>query len=251
MKRLWLPLFFLLGFPLAGFSFINPPKPPTGHLFLHFRNQVDGRPLVLGDSLHKYSNANGDRFYVTTFKYYISNIQLITAKGETVTIPDTYLLVNAADSSTLVQDLGVVPVGKYKSIRFIIGVDSLRNFSGAQSGSLDPAKGMFWTWKSGYIFVKMEGISEQSTDKKNRLVFHIGGAISPDNTIRNYSQVLPRTLKMKEGRDRDLVVVVNLASMFKGKTTVDFSNLHFTMGGPKSVIIADNYAEGLFTITRK
>jgi len=238
----------LLLFSLCS-GFKRKPKNATAHLFIRFENFVGNRPLKLNDSLNKYTNANGDDFYITTFKYYVSNIVLTKKNGETVSLPESYFLINAADSSTWAQELRDVPEGKYKSIRFIIGVDSLRNFAGAQTGLLDPSKGMFWTWKSGYIFVKMEGVSGKSTSKKNRLTFHIGGAIAPENTIRSFAQDFPKTLKIRNEKDPQIDIAVNAAALFKGKTTVDFSKLNFTMGGPQSVIIADNYANGLFTVT--
>jgi hypothetical protein len=86
---------------------------------------------------------------MTTFKYYISNVSLITRNCDFVAIPDSYFLVNAADSSTLNQQINNIPEGKYTGITFTMGVDSLRNFAGAQTGVLDPAKGMFWRWNSG------------------------------------------------------------------------------------------------------
>jgi len=217
-------------------------------LTFRFRNIVDDRPLVLFDSMHVYTNANGDPYIITTFKYYISNIRLIRKNGDTVYLPESYLLVNAADSESLVQRLSDIPPGRYKAVTFIIGIDSLRNFSGAQTGCLDPARGMFWTWNTGYIFVKMEGRSERSTAKQNRLVFHIGGAKTPTNTIRTFTQVFPHTLKVKKGHQPQIDLAVNAAALFRGKTQVDFSTLNFTMGGPNSVLIADNYADGLFRV---
>lgn len=230
-------------------SFTNKPKPVNTELVFHFQNMVDDKPLQLNDSLHVYHNDNGDDFYITTFKYYISNIILTKKNGEQVKMPESYFLVNAADSSTLTQELTGVPPGKYTSISFTIGIDSLRNFAGAQTGCLDPAKGMFWTWKSGYIFVKMEGISSKSTSKKNRLVYHIGGAIDPENTIRTFTGALPKTLKVKNDAQPQIDIAVNAASLFRGQTKVNIADLSFTMGGPKSVILADNYAKGLFSIT--
>ena len=57
-----------------------------------------------------------------------------------------------------------IPAGDYNQITFTIGVDSLRSTMDVSKrpGVLDPAQGhdgMYWTWNSGYIFFKMEGIS--------------------------------------------------------------------------------------------
>lgn len=57
----------------------------------------------------------------------------------------------------------------------MIGVDSLTSVSGAMGGDLDPTKGMFWTWKTGYIFFKIEGSSLKCDTRKNRFVHHLGG----------------------------------------------------------------------------
>ena len=249
MKAKYITLTALSFLFLLCSGFKRKNKNATTHLAIHFKNFVGNQPLKLNDSLNTYSNANGDDFYLTTFKYYVSNFVLTKTNGETVTVPDSYFLINAADASSMDIDLPEVPAGKYKAISFIIGVDSLRNFAGAQTGCLDPAKGMFWTWKSGYIFVKLEGASSKSTSKKNRLTFHIGGAIAPNNAIRNFAHDFPRMLKVKEGRDPSIDIAVDAAALFKGKTTVDFSKLNFTMGGPNSVIVADNYEQGLFTVT--
>jgi hypothetical protein len=62
-------------------------------------------------------------------------------------------------------------------MEFMIGVDSARNNSGAQTGALDPTNGMFWSWSTGYIMAKFEGTSAQSPAAANALKFHIGGFI--------------------------------------------------------------------------
>lgn len=249
MKKI---LFFSLMLLFACYSgFAKKPKPAvTNSMVINFHHLVGKENLRLNDSINRYANANGDDFYVTTFKYYVSNIQLEKANGEIVSLPDTYLLVNAADPSSYTQSLTGIPDGKYKSISFLIGVDSLRNFEGAQTGSLDPAKGMFWSWKTGYIFVKMEGVSTKSGSKRHALAFHIGGAIAPNNTIRTFSQDLPKKMKLKSGRRCEMDINVDVASMFAGQTTVKFEELYSTMGGPRSVLVADNYSNGMFTVTK-
>ncbi|RKR80580.1 hypothetical protein BDD43_0704 [Mucilaginibacter gracilis] len=254
MKKL---IMLFCGLALMVFAASAKPNPgdpkkatKTGNIAIHFKNVVNGQELKLNDSLSLYKNANGDDFKITTFKYYISNVSLIAKNGDKVAIPDSYFLVNAADSATQNQQIANIPEGKYTGITFTIGVDSLRNFAGAQTGVLDPAKGMFWSWNSGYIFVKLEGESPKSTAKKNRLTFHIGGVKAPNNTIRTFTQKLPKTLKINDGKLPELELIANAGALFQGKTTVDFAKLNFTMGGPNSVVVADNYADGLFKITQ-
>jgi len=61
------------------------------------------------------------------------------------------------------------------------------NTSGALSGVLDPSNGMFWSWQSGYINFKIEGISPSCDTRKNKFQFHIGGYQEPHTTLRRLS----------------------------------------------------------------
>ena len=72
----------------------------------------------------------------------------------------------------------------YDEIRFNIGVDSLTNVSGIFEGDLDPANGMYWTWQSGYINIKLEGTSRLCPARKNKFYWHIGGYTPPFNLLR-------------------------------------------------------------------
>lgn len=219
-----------------------------GTFTLEFENVVNGSPLVL--NTQTYSNANGDRFNISVFKYYVSNIKLTKSDGSVYAVPESYILADVAKPETLLNSMGNIPVGDYTKISFTIGVDKERNLSGAQTGALDPINGMFWTWNSGYIFVKLEGTSPQSTAANNALTFHIGGIVDPNNTIRTFSTDFSSAnpLRIRTDKKPQLHFKVNAASLFTGKQAVNFATLNFTMGGANSVIVADNYVNGLFEL---
>ena len=214
----------------------------NGSMEIEFENKVGSQPLILNSQTYK--NANGDDFTISSFKYYISNVQLIKADGKAVVLPETYYLIDAADKASAHQLAEKIPAGDYVSIKMTIGVDSAHNFLGAQAGALDPAKGMFWTWNSGYIFVKLEGNSAKSTAADNKLNFHIGGAKAPYNTIRTATHTFASPLRIRENSKPEMHFVVDASSLFKGKFVINFNTLNFTMGGANSVIIADNYVNG-------
>jgi len=219
-----------------------------GTFNLEFENVVNGSPLVL--NTQSYSNANGDRFNISVFKYYVSNIKLTKSDGSVYAVPESYLLADAAKPESLLNSLSNIPVGDYTKISFLIGVDKERNLSGAQTGALDPIHGMFWTWNSGYIFVKLEGTSPQSTAANNALTFHIGGIVDPNNTIRSFSTDFnpANPLRIRTDKKPQLHFKVNAASLFTGKQNINFGTLNFTMGGANSAIVADNYVNGLFEL---
>ncbi len=217
-----------------------------GNFTIEFENNVNGAPLVL--NTQNYTNANGDNFNISVFKYYVSNIKLTKADGSVYTVPESYILVDASKPNTSLNNLKDIPAGDYTKISFLIGVDKERNLAGAQTGALDPALGMFWTWNSGYIFVKLEGTSPQSTAADHSLTFHIGGIVDPNNTIRTFSTdfTTGNALRIRADKNPQIHFSVDAASLFKGKQKVSFANLNFTMGGANSVIVADNYVNGLF-----
>jgi hypothetical protein len=242
----------LMGFVLLSFIIISckkddePEITGTGNVNFEFEHRVGTQALIFGTQ--SYTNANGDDFKVTTFKYYVSNITLVKTDGTKVPIPESYLLINAADAASRLQNLKNIPAGDYASVDFIIGVDEPRNFAGAQTGALDPAKGMFWSWNTGYIFLMFEGTSSKSTQQSGQLFFHVGGAKDPANTIRTTSQVFPTTLRVRADAAPDVHFIVDIASLFKGKTTVNFASISGFHGGANGVLVADNYVSGLFKV---
>lgn len=215
---------------------------------IEFENQVNGSPLVLNTTTYK--NAKGEDFKINVFKYYVSNIKLSKVDGTTYLIPESYFLIDASKTESTNITLKDVPTGDYTKIEYTIGVDYARNFAGAQTGALDPTNGMFWTWNSGYIFVKLEGTSPQSTATGNTITFHIGGVIDPNNTIRTFTTEInaANPLRVRTDGKPNMHFKVNAAALFTGKTDVSFATLNMTMGGANSVIVANNYANGLFRL---
>lgn len=247
MKTLILSSIIAMGFFVSAIR-NNPEKSRvlSGSLSVEFNNTVDGAPLILGNKTYK--NAHGDAFTITEFKYYISNIKLTDEQGNRVTIPESYYLVDQSNLKSLKINLTNVPAATYKKISFIIGVDSLRNLRGSQTGALDPANKMYWSWNSGYIFVKLTGISPQAPEHKLR--FDVGGIQPNTNTIRSQSFNLLKPVAVTAKSAAKLKFDVNAAALFKGKETIDFATMNRCMGGPKAVVIANNYQNGMFRLSR-
>lgn len=78
-----------------------------------------------------------------------------------------------------------------------IGVDSLTNMSGAQGGDLDPLLGMYWTWNSGYINVKIEGHSPALSTRKGEFKLHLGGFLHPNQSYQEITLPLDNQLNPK------------------------------------------------------
>jgi len=124
---------------------------------------------------------NGDTMNFTRYKYYISNLKLKKSDGSVWEQPESYFLVDLSNASTNSISLTNVPVGDYTEITYTLGVDSARNVSGAQSGALATTNGMFWNWNTGYIMIRADGTSPQSTS--GSFSFHIGGFSGQYNAV--------------------------------------------------------------------
>ncbi len=218
-----------------------------GKVNLEFDNMVGNQELELNTG--NYINANGDDFKITTLKYYVSNLTFNKADGSKNLIPESYLLIDASNDKTTLQTINNIPAGDYVSMDFVIGVDSVRNFAGAQTGALDPAKGMFWSWYTGYIFVMLEGSSSKSTQANNKIAFHVGGAKAPNNTVRKVTLPFPAGgLRVRNNSQPEIHLLVDASYLFKGSTNINFATLSGFHGGPNAMLIADNYAMGMFSV---
>lgn len=222
------------------------PVAASGKVKMEFSNKVGASNLALNSQA--YINQSGDSFTVSKFDYYISNIKFNRENGEQYTEPESYHLLKQSDAATLAFDVSSIPNGTYKSVTFMIGVDSTRNVSGAQTGALDQGNNMFWSWITGYIMLKMEGTSPSSTEPGNFLQFHLGGFSGANSVLRTVTLTFPQDLVIN-GNTKHLHVSANLLSMFGNPNPIDFATLSaIHMPGANAKKIADNYAQ-MFTVT--
>jgi hypothetical protein len=226
----------------------TPAKP--GEIEFHFENRVGSLKFYLGEN---YVTEAGDTIKFTMFNYYLSNFQLIKEDGSLHTIPkdSSYFLLKADDIESQEIHFKNIPAGNYKGVRFIIGVDSLKSAAPVEqrTGVLDPAtgaQGMYWSWNTGYIFVKAEGTCKVP-DSTINFRYHIGlfgGYSSPTiNNIKNVELMFNQNVEVKEGKKPNIHCYVNPLEMFKTPTTFSIPTQPTIMASPASKTIADNYAD--------
>jgi hypothetical protein len=177
-----------------------------------------------------YTNASGETFSVTKLKYYLSNFELLRNGQVKYKLEDGYFLVDESNQASTVLELPQVPPGDYDQVRFLIGVDSARNVSGAQTGALDPANGMFWTWSTGYIFYKLEGKSPASANVDSTFNYHIAGFRESNNT---------NSLRWVELSFNGSLLTVNGSR--EAEIHIFADHLRFFDGPPNQMMITGNY----------
>ncbi|MBX2897067.1 MAG: hypothetical protein KF763_16595 [Cyclobacteriaceae bacterium] len=174
-------LLITVAFLVAACSENEEPADTNGSLKIEFDNVVGSANLQLNSTNQPYTNSLGETFNVTWLTYYISNIKLKRADGSYYIDPVVndgskgYYLIDEADAASQVLTLQNIPPGEYTELTFTVGVDANQVTQGAQVGVLDPAKGLFWSWNSGYIFFAIEGIAAASTQPENVFQYHVGG----------------------------------------------------------------------------
>jgi len=221
------------------------------NLSVEFDNIAGSSDLQLNTGV--YTNASGEKLTVTKLKYYVSNFILTKTDGTIYTVPQDscYFLIDESDEETH-EPLLKVPEGEYKTLSFLIGIDSLRSTKdiSQRTGVLDPtADGgdMYWGWNSGYIFFKFEGTSPASASMGGTFMYHVGGFggySSP--TINNIKRITldltaRGTPKVKAGKDTNIHLMVDVLKMFTGSTNVSIAANPMVMFSDFSVNIADNY----------
>jgi len=126
-----------------------------------------------------YINSNNDSIQFSKVKYYLSRIELQHDRDVLFTENQSYHLIDFEKPETQNWELHIPENRQSVQISFQLGIDSLTNVSGAMGGDLDPTLGMYWTWQSGYINVKLEGkINNQEFS------YHLGGYSGDQNAVQ-------------------------------------------------------------------
>ncbi len=184
------------------FSESSQAQKEKDSLFMNLNLKFDTNPLELNKV---YISKSKDTLRLNLVKFYISKIQIEYADKTIFSQSNSYHLIDIENQNSL-----KIPICKTENkivnkITFNIGIDSLASVSGALSGDLDPTKGMYWAWQSGYINMKIEGKSNSCKTRKNEFQFHIGGYLKPNYAMRKV---------ILFAKSNNLDVVLNFASFF-------------------------------------
>ena len=134
--------------------------------------ETDFDELFMNDSI-KISKC---LIYLSNFKFYNQSLLVFEDKAKAH-------LIDLIDPSPLQF---IMPKNlQYNWVEFNIGIDSSTSVAGVLTGDLDPRKGMYWAWQSGYINFKLEGIL--NTKVQQPFQYHVGGYANKLNAIQTNS----------------------------------------------------------------
>jgi len=226
-------------------------------LSIEFDNIVGGKNLYL--NTETYTNAAGESYSISLLQYFISNIRLKKADGTEYIVPQdsSYFLIKEGNKD-FSEALVNVPEGDYAMLTFTVGVDSLRSTMdiSKRTGVLDPSggmdDGMYWGWNSGYIFFKMEGLSDAAPadpSGQHKFRYHIGGfggySAPTINNIKTITLDLTKAgiAQVRKGRKSNIHLMVDIDKVLSGTATVSIAANPTVMFSDFSTVIADNYTQ--------
>ena len=151
------PAYFLL-FLLSLISIVARGQ---SMVTIHHQVTLGDAKVVLGEWQKSDSNVS---IRIDNLRWYVS-LPPAGKKGSKA------WLLDLADSSSLDQQMSR-PVNNKISLLF--GVDSAIQVGGVGTGALDPLRGMYWTWQTGYVQWKMEG-AIRVDGVESPLELHLGG----------------------------------------------------------------------------
>lgn len=185
---------------------------------------INQKELEIGTST--FSAVLNDSIRIDNLKFYVSNLKLLNQDKIAYEVKN-YFLIDYASKKYLKFKTNYSV--KFDAISFDLGIDSATHEMGVMEGDLDPTKGMYWTWQSGYIFFKLEGCSKVVDNNKGLFTFHIGGFNQKYPTLQHIT-IKPKDLSSK--------IIINLDLLFKniqwkqqsdimspGEKAVEFSKL--------------------------
>lgn len=176
-----------------------------------------------------------DSLKISTLKFYISNINLYQNNQLIDSVSKKYNLIDFENPETSSIKFLRTNSMAFNRISFSNGIDSLTNVSGAFGGDLDPTNGMYWTWQSGYIGLKLEGQSKLCPSRNNAFIFHIGGFKNPYNSIQN--------VNLSTKGDRKIILNLDISKLLK---ELNLTEIYEVMSpSKKALTIAQQFSNAI------
>ena len=228
---------------------VEPDTPKVSMTEVQFDNRFGNEDFALNKPYITASNEQIEEF--TRISYFISNVELVRADGTTFKEPKSYHLIQEEDQINKTSfKVSNVPAGNYTKIRFMVGIDSVRNQSlDGATGDLTPDNHMTWMWNTGFIFLSTKGYYTDPAANPTRQVFEYN--IGKNRSLRVVELAFPAAAAIDTDHNPKIQIKADAKTIFGGPNVIQVKTTDFIDGEPQSAadskLVADNYA-GMFSI---
>lgn len=224
MQKVWIIAIILL--VMIDLSIAQDKK-----VSFYFEPQYQGKKLFESVSADQEVLLN-----ISRFRWYLSNFELLKDGKVVWALSKKHHYMDAQIASTMTITFEMPEAIDYDVLKFNLGIDSMTNVSGAMGGDLDPTKGMYWAWNSGYINLKLEGTHPLCPARKHKFQYHLGGYSGKMNSLQTIQ--LPVTTQ-------HVIIDINLDAFFEA---IDLTKVYQIMSPSLQAVALSKLAASLFGI---
>lgn len=182
-------------------------------LSIHVTHKVGNQAFAFGET---YQDSSGRQFQFTVARFYISRPWL--AKDGDTTLLGAYAHIVAGTDAT--YPLGTCATGSYVGLGWDVGIDSVTNHGDpllfAEGHPLSPTSPTndHWTWNTGYVFLKMEGLADTSAAMSGTLDKPWELHVATDPLLRSLS--FTKAVSISQGQNQVVAVTVDWLKALSG-----------------------------------
>ena len=174
-------------------------------------------------------------------RFYISNVAFFQDENLIFSLEKKHHLIDLENEESMKIEVTSNEDLKFNKIKFNLGIDSLTNVSGVFGGDLDPTNGMYWTWQSGYINFKLEGVTASCPARHHRFQYHLGGYQAPFSTMQTIE------LHLLENDLNDILVNVSIDDFFE---KINLKETYQVMSPNQEAVEMARLVASIFSIQR-
>lgn len=238
----------LLIFVLIFSACKEKPAEGVGNLTIELKPKFGSNDLILNETI---SRSDGTAFKLGNLYVYLSNAN-VTGIDKSETLDDIILIDLKDDAlNTYTKE---IEAGDYTSLQFGLGVESEMNHTDPGTFDIDHPLGLshssnHWSWNSGYIFYKIEGLfdADSNGELDNVFLYHIG----TDDFYRTVD--LDKSFTINNGEETKISIEIDFEQIFypseeqiqAGAQSIDQTEETISHSTGSAYEIADKFVDNL------
>jgi len=215
---------------------IHPAPASAQKLQLEIEPEWRGKPIVLGNTL---PGVPGKEISISRLDGLLSHLALQRTDGSWLE-SDRWHVFLSAEKQRLSAIADGLPAQEFKAIRFRVGLDGETDASDPQTWPPDhplhpDVCGLHWGWRSGYVFLAIEGHWEPAPGKTSGFSYHLAGTQKP--------MMVELPVKFSGAQPATIRLSIDLASILAdGEVVRETSSTHSRAGDRLATVLTERVA---------